>query len=180
MVNKSGNIGTWTESSIVRYVRANGFDGADEMTKAQRLRLNGAHDQGDIGLCPGVVVSSKGGHMAEVASDAEILAWLAEMETQRINRGVDVAFLVRKRKGKGAANAGTWWAHMPGWTFVLLAAPCIVDTGVGHDVPRHLSSAPAVQMTLDNALLLLRRGGYGTPLPVGPWTLNATFYRTEE
>ena len=147
MTNKSGAIGTRTETAIVRYARANGFAGADEMTRSQRLRLNGSHDQGDIGLCPGVMIQSKGGHMAEQASDAQIAAWLTETEAQRQVRGCPVAFLVTKRKGKGERNAGQWWAHLPGSLFTLRHNP---DARV-----------PAVRMTLDAALSMLRDSGYG-------------------
>jgi hypothetical protein len=64
----------------------------------------------------------KGGKRAETASDALVAAWLEETEVERRNRGADVAALVLKRKGKGAAsNAGQWWAHLPGRTYVELA-----------------------------------------------------------
>jgi hypothetical protein len=158
MVNKSGDIGTRTETAIVKYVRKNGFDGADEMTRAQRLRLSGSHDQGDIGLCPGVMLSSKGGHMAENASDAKIATWLEEMEAQRVTRGADVAALITKRRGKGAANAGQWFAWMPGWTFCVLAYMGMDDDALFH------SALPAVRITLAELCTLLRRAGYGTEL----------------
>ena len=165
MVNKSGAIGTATETAIVRHAHKNGFGGADEMTKAQRLRLNGANDQGDIGLCPGVMVEAKGGHAAERASDAQIAAWLDETEAERINRGADVALLVLKRKGKGAASAGQWWAILPGWTYLYLAASAgKAGAFMPAAFPRLYAALPAVRMTFDEALTLLRRAGYGDPL----------------
>lgn len=154
MTNKSGQIGTRTETDVVRYAWANGFEGADEMTRAQRLRLTGAADQGDVGLCPGVILSIKGGHMAENASDNQIVGWLVEMEQQRLNRGVDIGVLVLKRKGKGAANAGLWWAIMPGSVFTSLV--------VGFEYVD--SSLPSARITLAEACGLLRRAGYGSPL----------------
>lgn len=166
MTNKSGAVGTWTETTIVRYSRANGFAGADEMTKAQRLRLNGAQDQGDIGLCPGVMIESKGGHAAENASDNQITTWLVDTERERRARGADVAILVLKRKGKGAANAGQWWAFLPGWTFFYLAeTPAISPSPLtAAEAGHYLAHLPAVRMTLADAATLLRSAGYGDPL----------------
>ncbi len=158
MTNKSGDIGTRTETAIVRYARANGFAGADEMTRAQRLRLNGARDQGDIGLCPGVMVGSKGGHAAEQASDALIATWLGDVEAQRRVRGAAVAFLVTKRKGKGYGNAGAWWAHMPGNVFVDLALLNEARNGTFQ------TDLPAVRLLFADALILLRRAGFGDPI----------------
>lgn len=166
MANKSGAIGTKTETAIVRYLHANGFAGADEMTKAQRLRLKGSDDQGDIGVCPGVMFESKGGHAAEQASDAQIAAWLAETEAERAHRGADIAALIRKRKGKGLGNAGPWWAHLPGAAFYELVLDCLPDAPM--DVPVYAAydlGLPAVQMTLAELVVLLRRAGYGDPLP---------------
>lgn len=161
MTNKSGQIGTWTETAIVRHLRANGFAGADEMTQAQRLRLAGQLDQGDIGVCPGVMCQSKGGHMAEQASDAQIYLWLRETELERVHRGATYAFLVWKRKGKGAASAGQWWAAMSGETFYWLAND--VSGAIVYMSNKGLP-LPDVRMTLADVERLLRLAGYGSPL----------------
>lgn len=157
MVNKSKGIGTAAESAVVRYLLGNGFDTGDAMTRAQRIILHGAQDHGDVAVCPGVMCEVKGGHAAENASDALIAAWLDETETERRNRGADVAFLVLKRKGKGAASAGQWWAHMDGSTFYALGMLAGYRRGVV--VP----DLPAVRLTLSDAVTLLRRAGYGNP-----------------
>lgn len=146
-MNKPKAIGTAGETAVVRYAQANGFGGAE------RLALHGTLDEGDATLCPGVGVEVKSGHAAETASDAKIAAWLAEAEAERRNRGADVMLLVLKRKGKGAANAGQWWAFLPGAAFVRLATNGDIDIEL-----------PAVRITLAEALTLLRRSFYGDPL----------------
>ena len=169
MTNKSGNIGTRTETAIVRHLRANGFGGADEMTRADRIRLKGTHDEGDIGVCPGVMIEAKGGHTAEQASDNLIATWLDDTEVERRNRGADVAVLVLKRKGKGAPNAGAWWAFLPGWAYVYLADATAAHAGapwLNADAYRDTRAGhlPAVRVTLADAVELLRHAGYGDPL----------------
>lgn len=151
MTNRPKAIGTWTETAFVKHVRPRGFSGAE------RLSLHGTLDEGDVTLCPGVMAELKGGHAAEAASDAQIAAWLIETALERRNRGAAVAFLVTKRKGKGAASAGQWWAHMSGITFCRLAY-------YGYDGEAFYQQLPAVRLTLDGALTLLRRAGYGDPL----------------
>lgn len=153
MTNKPKAIGTRTETAVVRYLRPNGFGGAD------RAPLKGANDEADVWPCPGVVIEVKGGKRAEQASDAVIAAWLAETETERRNNRADVAALVCKRAGKGAPNAGQWWAFLPGWQFVALAAPSVA---VGSpELGAHL---PPVRMTLAELVTLLRRAGWGDPI----------------
>lgn len=152
---KPRDIGTRTESAVVKYARSNGFPHAD------RLALHGALDEADVQLCPGVVIEVKGGKRAETASDALVAAWLDETEVERRNRGADVAALVLKRKGKGAANAGQWWAHLPGWAYVWLAqcGPNVMYYGAD------IAHAPAVRITVAELVDLLRRAGFGDPLP---------------
>jgi hypothetical protein len=159
MTNRPKAIGTAAESIVTGYARANGFDGAE------RLALHGNLDEGDVSLCPGAIAEVKAGKAAETASDAQIEAWLAETETERVNRKADVAVLVLKRKGKGAASAGQWWAILPGWTYVLLSSS--IERGDWYDgaYARHTwHSLPPVRITLAEACFLLRYGAYGTPL----------------
>lgn len=156
MVNRPKAIGTAGETAAVRHAVPNGFPGAE------RLALHGTLDEGDAALCPGAGLEVKSGKAAETASDAQIAAWMAETETERINRRADVMLLVLKRKGKGHANAGQWWAILPGWTFAYLACggyPQAVSAW--QESAAHL---PAVRITYAEALTLLRRAGYGTPL----------------
>lgn len=148
MVNKPKQIGTAGETAVVRWAQPRGFPGAE------RLALHGTLDEGDATLCPGVGVEVKSGKAAETASDALIASWLDEAEAERCNRRADVMLLVIKRKGKGAASAGQWWAILPGLTFTELASGRVGT----------IANLPAVRVTYDEALTLLRRAGYGDPL----------------
>lgn len=158
LVNKPKQIGTACETAVARYGKANGFP------DAERLVLHGALDEGDIQLCRGVVVEVKGGHAAETASDAVIASWLAEAEVERRNRAADVCPLVTKRKGKGAANAGSWWAYLPGWAYCYLAEMPPPVYSKPDDFARRYEHAPAVRITLAELATLLRRAGYGDPV----------------
>lgn len=161
MVNRPKQIGTAAETAFVRYARANGFDHEDETRRAHRIVLAGSEDQGDVSLCPGVVVEVKGGHAAECASDLLIATWLDETERERRNRGATIGFLVRKRKARGAARVGDWHAHMPGETFARLYdytlgyLPKLDDNARGYRLP-------AVELRVGEALELIRRAGYGS------------------
>jgi hypothetical protein len=162
MVNKPKAIGTACETATVRYLVPNGFGGAE------RPALHGSLDEGDITGTPGVGWEVKGGHAAETASDAQIAAWLLEAEIERVNRGADVGVLVLKRKGKGAASAGQWWAFLPGWAFIYLAHSTYhTDPRDAAPVTWHVFNyghLPAVRITLAEVVTLLRRAGYGDPL----------------
>jgi hypothetical protein len=146
MVNRPKNIGTAVETAIVRAARTRGFPHAD------RLTLTGAHDRGDIGLCPGVIIEAKGGEQAKNASDGQIAAWLHETEQECKNAHADVAFLVTQRPGIGAPNAHRWWAHWRlGWLDNL------------RDNKRDTTNPTIIRLTLNDSLQLIQNAGYGTP-----------------
>ena len=105
-MTKSKQIGTWTESAVVEYLKANGSP------EAKREVLHGSKDEGDVRVNSWVVLEVKGGHAAETASDAQIAAWLEEAEVERVHAGAAFSALVRKRKGKGRDNAGAWYVHL--------------------------------------------------------------------
>lgn len=142
-------IGTAGETAVTRYAQANGFP------HAERLPLKGSADEGDIGLCPGVIVEVKAGKVAEACADA----WLVEAQRQTTvekgHSGAAVALLVTKRRAVGAANAGRWWAWLPAETFALLVVGAYETSGHPN---------PWLRMELRDALALLRHAGYGDPL----------------
>lgn len=150
MTNRPKNIGTAAETAVVRAVRTRGFPTAD------RLTLTGAHDRGDIGLCPGVILEVKAGQAAKTASDAQIAAWLVETARERINACAEVGLLVTARAGIGAGNAQRWWAHMSLYQVEQLIALAPASPDALADLP--------VRMPLHAALLILRRAGYGDPI----------------
>jgi hypothetical protein len=145
-MNKPRAIGTWTETAVTRVLLRNGFP------RAERSALHGAKDQGDITGTP-VCWEVKGGKAAEQASDGQVLAWMAELDTECVHKGADVGVLVLKRKGVGAANADRWWAVM--WLHDL--AETAGREGITFAVP----DGVPVRMTLADACRVLRVLGYG-------------------
>lgn len=166
--NKSGAIGTATETAVVRYLNANGWPGAE------RRRLKGTHDQGDVTGCPGICWEIKGGEAARRASDSVIAGWLMDTETERVNARADIGILVVARSGIGPANAYYWWAIMPMWVAAYLreaADTRFNEVGMPYAGTYALAatdpSTPwehlTVRMLLGHAVTLLRAAGYGTP-----------------
>lgn len=151
------DIGTDAERAVVRHLIANGFPGAE------RRRLRGRHDAGDVTGTPGICWQVKGGDRARNASDNQVAAWLDAAETQRVNAGADIAVLVVQRAGVGPANAGRWWAvlHASDVAWLIHGTPYI---GPGADAP--------VRMHLADAVTLLRAAGYGDPLTQDLETCN--------
>lgn len=148
MTNRPRDIGTWTTTSVIRYLRANGFPGAELRNQA------GEHDKGDIVGIIDVGIECKGGKAAENASDLDVERWLAETETERINANAEIGLLVMKRKGIGRERAGQWWVVMPRWTLELLCGYAFAD----------MEDTAPVRMHLADVVTLLRREGYGDPV----------------
>lgn len=149
-MNKPQAIGTKAESAVVRYLQAHGWP------SAERRRLRGRLDAGDITGVPGLCIEVKGGDAAKNASDLLVADWLEETEQERINAGADIGVLVLQRRGVGAANAGRWWAVIDAaWIARLLV-------GDFHIIPE---PTPPVRLLLADAVRLLRAAGYGDPLP---------------
>ena len=160
MARRSKDIGTDTERAVARYLMTHGWP------SAEIRRTHGSLDLGDITGTPGLVWEVKGGHQAEAASDADITEWLDETEAERANAHADIGILVWKRKGKGHASVGAWWAAIPGWGYVYLAR-------IGHSaIPSPNSfgtmnvyhEAPPVRLLLADLVRMLRTAGYGNQL----------------
>lgn len=160
MTNRPKQIGTATETAVVRYARTVGFGGAE------RVALHGSADIGDLRFCPGAMGEVKGGHAAETASDAQISKWLDETERERVNAGAAIGILITKRKGVGAANAGQWWAHVRLGTICLLTNSVAPHEGLSLEQRTYVLSMP-VRLVLADMLTLLRAAGYGDPLADG-------------
>lgn len=92
--------GTWAETAVAEYAQHSGFPFADRLTK------KGNKDRGDVGWCPGVI--------SEVKYDKsmDLPGWLRETETERVNAGAKIAFLVVKPPGIGRTRVGMWWSVM--------------------------------------------------------------------
>lgn len=143
-MSRSKDIGTWTETAVVRVLKESGWP------DAERKVLHGAYDQGDItGIGP-VCVEVKGGRAAENASEGQVLAWMADLDTECFNKAADIGVLVMKRKGVGRANAERWWVVM--W---------LADAAFNGQGWRHELDDIPVRMTLADACRVLRGLGYG-------------------
>jgi hypothetical protein len=163
MTNKPRQIGTAFTTSVVRYLRTQGFG------QAELRNLAGRYDLGDIVGIPGVVIECKGGKAAERAAAAQIGDWLTETEHERGNAGAEVGLLVVKRKGAGAQRVATHDAYLPLWQVVLLTGAWRADALPSNDDARRIP----VRMALGDALTLLRAYGYGDVLPQWPASVTS-------
>lgn len=152
------DIGTAAETAVVRYLRGAGFP------HAERRALRGNQDAGDITGTPGVCWEVKGGTAAKLASDAQVQDWLDDTSKEKAaaGAGADVAVLVLQRKGIGTANAGRWWALMPGWQYEALSGSGRRTDGLGGLASWSFGDRGPLRMHLAQACALLRYAGYGT------------------
>jgi hypothetical protein len=155
-LNKPKIIGTRAETAVVRFMRSAGFP------QAERRALRGTLDAGDVTGCPGLAVSIKGGQQAKAASDGLIATWLGELMTQVANAGADVGLLVVARAGIGEANAGRWWAVMPGWQYEQLCNPVNRVTAAGAIGRWCFGDRGPIRQHLTQACALLVYAGYGS------------------
>lgn len=108
MTNRPKAIGTAAEMGVYKYLVARG------KVDVYRPALQGINDLGDVhyksdlGL---VVISVKGGKMAERATPELWLGWLGEAEVQAKRAGTSTFYLVTKRVGVGDTRAHLWRAH---------------------------------------------------------------------
>lgn len=151
MTNKPKAIGTSAESAVVRAARAHGFP------LAERLALAGSQDLGDVRLTAFVHLEVKGGHAAEQASDAQIEAWMLELERELGHAGAIAGALITKRRGYGLQRAGQWWAHVrSSWLAQWRCYPDVETFPVQPDA--------TIRMTYADLLTQLQAAGYGDPL----------------
>jgi hypothetical protein len=146
-MNKPKNKGTAAESAVVKYMRINGYPGAD------RQPLRGNRDAGDILLCPGVVLEIKAHKTAGTGQPGaiQLAQWMAQAATERHNAGAALCPLIVKRTG--TANVAAWWAYLPFQDIADL---------IGSTV--HLESPPTtapICMAVGSLVALLRSAGYG-------------------
>lgn len=145
-MTKSRARGTAAESGVTRYFTENGFP------HAERRRLRGARDWGDLVVDPRLVVEVKGGDAAKQASLNDVGAWMVETETERQNADADYGLLVVQRRGVSPARAGAWRAFLPSWAWAgMLGAP----------EGRCAARGAHVEVTLAHAVEQLRAAGLG-------------------
>lgn len=109
MTNRPKQRGTAAETAALRWLRANGFPWTE------RLTLTGSCDRGDLSLLPGLAVIAEIKNHAGAATgqpgQAQLDAWMAETETERLHASADHAALIVKRKG--TTDVGRWWCYLP-------------------------------------------------------------------
>lgn len=144
--------GKETERAVVRWLRGNGFPGAD------RTRRTGGRsgprewgDEGDVGLCPGVIAQVK---RCQNTSRAErnVNQWMRDTRQQTTAAGAELGLLVVRRTG--TADVAEWWCFVTVADLCLLAADHTPYPGVAD---------ATVRLQMGDAALLLRAAGWGTP-----------------
>jgi hypothetical protein len=109
--------GTTWESTIVDYLRDNGFP------HTERRVAGSTKDRGDIAGIPGVVIEAKN------AARIDLHTWIVEAETERVNDGAAFGVVWAKRKGKTSAADG--YIVMTGEQFAQL----LRAAGYGTPIP---------------------------------------------
>lgn len=142
--------GTKAESAVVRWLRANGFPGAD------RQPLRGNRDCGDIALAPGIVLEVKAHATGATGQPPamQLAQWLAQCDVERDNAGAEYCPLIVKRAG--TTDPAKWWAYLR-----LIDSLTLLGAPVTH-VPAETAQAP-ICMSLASLSAVLRAQGYGTP-----------------
>lgn len=146
------NRGADAERELVRWLRENGWPGAERAVRTgYRTSNRVSADPGDVTGTPGLVWQVK--YTTRFEWPAVFAANLAETEAQRAAAGADHGLLVQRRPR--ASDAGKWWVHVTGRSFAVLLT--------GRDAPEFDCVA---RVTVAELALLLRRAGYGSPLEV--------------
>lgn len=121
--NKSGAIGTKAETAVVKVLK-------NWWPRAERRRLAGTDDRGDVLTGPGITWEVKGGEAARKAQPQDILDWMAETDREQAVNGDPVGILVVQRRGYGEARAGQWWAIITLRTWFTILWPDGIPVGL--------------------------------------------------
>lgn len=140
--------GTRAETALVIYARDNGFGHAD------RIPRKGKNDEGDVWLCPGVMVEVKN-QPSKYNPNAVPYAWLEEAYVERERARADYGLLVVKPTNIGYPRVGEWHC----WMRTLDLSWLLVGTGA----VTSLVSMP-IRLQVRDAVTLLRMAGYGDKL----------------
>lgn len=108
MVNKPKKKGTAAETLVVKYAKTHGFPNA--VRKVQK----GSKDEGDIDLCPHVIVEVK----ADTGLDYP--KFLRETKAEKENAGAAVGVCVVKPPGVAEGRMNLWWMLLDAGTYDAL------------------------------------------------------------
>jgi hypothetical protein len=118
MTNKPAAKGRLVENGLVSLLQASGWP------YAERRRLTGVLDKGDVTGTPGICWEAK-----YAGSRCDWWAWMRETVTEQKNAGAAVGVLVVKPPAVGVVNTGRWYAAVPTATWQeLIMAPGICKT----------------------------------------------------
>lgn len=108
MVNRPKKKGTMAETAVVKYARFHGFPAATR--KVQK----GSKDEGDIDLCPHVIVEVKADKSLDYPQ------FLREVHAEKGNAGAAVGVVAIKPPGVAEGRMGLWWMLMDAGTYDAL------------------------------------------------------------
>lgn len=126
MAKRPQDKGREAENFAVRFLSENGWP------YAERKRLRGAKDQGDLTGTPGLMWEVK--YLGKSVS-ARMAAWMKQVDVQTVNARADYGILIVKPPGIGERNAGKFWAVMRQDAFEsLLYVAHLKDAFVGSEL----------------------------------------------
>lgn len=102
-MNRPGDHGREAENLTVKYLSENGWP------YAERRRLTGARDKGDLTGSPGLMWEVK--YLGKGKSP-RLSAWMKQVDVQSVHANADFGILVVKPFGFGEKTAGKFWAAM--------------------------------------------------------------------
>lgn len=143
--------GADAERSVAKWLRANGFPGAERAIRAAYVGSDRViPDPGDLTGTPGIVWQVKDCAVEHIST------WLDDTDRQRRQAAADFGLLVLRRRGVG--DVGQWWCWL--YLDVLFQLGGTATTWVG--AGRWIADEP-VRLELGAVVELLRIRGYGEP-----------------
>ena len=126
MAKRPQDKGREAENFAVRFLSENGWP------YAERKRLRGAKDQGDLTGTPGLMWEVK--YLGKSVS-ARMAAWMKQVDVQTVNARADYGILIVKPPGVGERNAGKFWAVMREESWRALQLHAHVETSGAFPIP---------------------------------------------
>lgn len=111
VANPARDKGTMAETGLVKYLNSTYWP------NAERRRLSGTLDKGDVSGTPGLCWECK-----YAGGAVSWWSWMAEARVERINANADLEVLVVKPKGVGFTDVGSWYAAMSDTSWRYLTA----------------------------------------------------------
>ena len=119
MVNRAGDKGRLAENGLVAYLQAHGFP------HAERRRLTGTKDKGDVAGTPGLCWEAK-----YAGTGPKWWTWMKETLIEQVHAQADYGILVVKPTGVGVTRIHLWYAAMSWTSWVKLSASTASTVGV--------------------------------------------------